>query len=257
MVLQKSNITFLGTGTSQGIPVIGSNDPVCKSMDSKDKRLRTSALIHYKGVDILIDCGPDFRQQMLRENKSNVDVVLITHEHTDHTGGLDDLRPINFLKGQDIPIYGKERVLEDIKRRYAYAFAEEKYPGAPGFELHSVQGIITLPNVSILPINVLHGKLPILGFKIGGLSYITDASYVSEEEIEKIKHTDILVINALRKDAHASHFNLTQALEFIDKVKPQKAYLTHISYQLGFHEEIEKMLPPNVFPAYDGLKVEI
>jgi len=146
--------------------------------------------------------------------------------------------------------------LEDIKRRYAYAFAEEKYPGAPGFELHSVQGIITLPNVSILPINVLHGKLPILGFKIGGLSYITDASYVSEEEIEKIKHTDILVINALRKDAHASHFNLTQALEFIDKVKPQKAYLTHISYQLGFHEEIEKMLPPNVFPAYDGLKVE-
>ena len=256
MVLQKSNITFLGTGTSQGIPVIGSNDPVCKSMDSKDKRLRTSALIHYKGVDILIDCGPDFRQQMLRENKSNVDVVLITHEHTDHTGGLDDLRPINFLKGQDIPIYGKERVLEDIKRRYAYAFAEEKYPGAPGFELHSVQGIITLPNVSILPINVLHGKLPILGFKIGGLSYITDASYVSEEEIEKIKHTDILVINALRKDAHASHFNLTQALEFIDKVKPQKAYLTHISYQLGFHEEIEKMLPPNVFPAYDGLKVE-
>ncbi|MCT6868618.1 MBL fold metallo-hydrolase [Apibacter sp.] len=256
MVLQKSNITFLGTGTSQGIPVIGSNDPVCKSMDTKDKRLRTSALIHYKGVDILIDCGPDFRQQMLRENKSNVDVVLITHEHTDHTGGLDDLRPINFLKGQDIPIYGKERVLEDIKRRYAYAFAEEKYPGAPGFELHSVQGIITLPNVSILPINVLHGKLPILGFKIGGLSYITDASYVSEEEIEKIKHTDILVINALRKDAHASHFNLTQALEFIDKVKPQKAYLTHISYQLGFHEEIEKMLPPNVFPAYDGLKVE-
>lgn len=256
MVLQKSNITFLGTGTSQGIPVIGSNDPVCKSMDTKDKRLRTSALIHYKGVDILIDCGPDFRQQMLRENKSNVDVVLITHEHTDHTGGLDDLRPINFLKGQDIPIYGKERVLEDIKRRYAYAFAEEKYPGAPGFELHSVQGIITLPNVSILPINVLHGKLPILGFKIGGLSYITDASYVSEEEIEKIKHTDILVINALRKDAHASHFNLTQALEFIDKVKPQKAYLTHISYQLGFHEEIEKMLPPNFFPAYDGLKVE-
>lgn len=256
MVLQKSNITFLGTGTSQGIPVIGSNDPVCKSMHTKDKRLRTSALIHYKGVDILIDCGPDFRQQMLRENKSNVDVVLITHEHTDHTGGLDDLRPINFLKGQDIPIYGKERVLEDIKRRYAYAFAEEKYPGAPGFELHSVQGIITLPNVSILPINVLHGKLPILGFKIGGLSYITDASYVSEEEIEKIKHTDILVINALRKDAHASHFNLTQALEFIDKIKPQKAYLTHISYQLGFHEEIEKMLPPNVFPAYDGLKVE-
>lgn len=256
MVLQKSNITFLGTGTSQGIPVIGSNDPVCKSMDTKDKRLRTSALIHYKGVDILIDCGPDFRQQMLRENKSNVDVVLITHEHTDHTGGLDDLRPINFLKGQDIPIYGKERVLEDIKRRYAYAFAEEKYPGAPGFELHSVQDIITLPNVSILPINVLHGKLPILGFKIGGLSYITDASYVSEEEIEKIKHTDILVINSLRKDAHASHFNLTQALEFIDKVKPQKAYLTHISYQLGFHEEIEKMLPPNVFPAYDGLKVE-
>lgn len=256
MVLQKSNITFLGTGTSQGIPVIGSNDPVCKSQDEKDKRLRTSALVQYKGLDLLIDCGPDFRQQMLRENKSNVDAVLITHEHTDHIGGLDDLRPINFLKGQDIPIFGKERVLEDIKRRFSYAFAEVKYPGAPGFELHSVNGDISFQDVSIQPIHILHGKLPILGYKIGGLSYITDASSISEEEIEKIKFSEVLVINALRKEAHASHFTLFEALEIIEKVKPKKAYLTHISYQLGFHEEVEKTLPNHVFLAYDGLKVE-
>ncbi len=256
MELEKGKLTFLGTGTSQGIPVIGSTHPVCLSANPKDKRLRSSALVNYDGLDLLIDCGTDFRQQMLRENKSNVDAVLITHEHTDHVGGLDDLRPINFIKEEDIPLYGLPRVLEDIKRRYAYAFAEIKYPGTPGFELCPVETNFKIGNVSIEPIHVIHGKLPILGYKIGGLSYVTDASYLVEEEIEKIKNSEILVINALRIKPHISHLSLEQALELIERVKPEKAFLTHISFNLGFHNEVQKALPENVFLAYDGLTVE-
>jgi phosphoribosyl 1,2-cyclic phosphate phosphodiesterase len=256
MEFEKSKITFLGTGTSQGVPVIGSNDPVCLSTNPKDKRLRASAIINHKGLDLLIDCGTDFRQQMLRENKANVDAVLVTHEHTDHIGGLDDLRPINFLKGEDIPIYGMSRVLEDIKRRYAYAFTEVKYPGTPEFELHPVTADFKIRNISVELIPVLHGKLPILGYKIGGLSYITDASYIGKKEIEKIKHTEILVINALRIKPHSSHLTLAQALGLVEKIQPEKAYLTHISYHLGFHDQVQKELPSGVFLAYDGLEVE-
>lgn len=256
MVLQKSNITFLGTGTSQGIPVIGSNHPVCKSTNPKDKRLRTSAIVKYEGLDLLIDCGPDFRQQMLRENRSNVDAVLLTHEHTDHVGGLDDLRPINFIKGEDIPIYGLSRVLEDVKRRYSYAFAENKYPGVPSFQLYPVENNFEINHISIKPIHIIHGKLPILGYRIGGLTYITDASFVREKEIEKIKNADILVINALRLNPHHSHFNLAQALNIIERSSPKKAYLTHISFHLGFHDEVQKILPKNVFLAYDGLQLD-
>lgn len=256
MELQKSNITFLGTGTSQGIPVIGSNHPVCKSLNPKDKRLRTSAMVKYQGLDLLIDCGTDFRQQMLRENLSNVDAVLLTHEHTDHIGGLDDLRPINFIKGEDISIYGLPRVLEDIQKRYAYAFAEVKYPGTPSFQLFPVEDTFQIKGVSINPIHIIHGSLPILGYQIGGLSYITDASYITEKEIEKIKNSEILVINALRINPHHSHFNLAQALDIIKRATPKKAFLTHISFLLGFHDEVQKMLPENVFLAYDRLQVE-
>jgi phosphoribosyl 1,2-cyclic phosphate phosphodiesterase len=256
MGLQKSKITFLGTGTSQGVPVIGSNDPVCLSANPKDKRLRASAMVKYKGLDLLIDCGTDFRQQMLRENMSNVDAVLVTHEHTDHIGGLDDLRPINFLKRENIPVYGMPRVLEDIKKRYAYAFTEIKYPGVPGFELHPVIDRFKIKNIPVEPIQILHGRLPILGYRIGELSYITDASSVREEEIKKIRNIGVLVINALRIEPHNSHFTLNQALEFIDKVRPGKAYLTHISYHLGFHDKVQEKLPPDIFLAYDGLEVE-
>ncbi|MDR2122523.1 MAG: MBL fold metallo-hydrolase [Flavobacteriaceae bacterium] len=256
MGLEKSKITFLGTGTSQGIPVIGSTDPVCLSANPKDKRLRTSAMIRHKGLNLLVDCGTDFRQQMLRENMSDVDAVLITHEHTDHVGGLDDLRPINFLKRGNIPIYGLPRTLKDIERRYAYAFSENKYPGAPGFNLYPVVDNFKINDVCIEPIHVIHGKLPILGYKIGKLSYITDASFIAEEEIEKIRYSEILVINALRMEPHISHFTLDQALEIIDKIQPSKAFLTHISYHLGFHDEVQKNLPENVFLAYDGLVAE-
>lgn len=250
-----NSITFLGTGTSQGIPIIGCTDPVCLSNNPKDKRLRCSALINYNGLDILLDCGTDFRTQMLRENKANVDAVLLTHEHTDHVGGLDDLRPINFIKKQDIPIYGLARTLDDIKIRYSYAFSKNKYPGTPGFQLFPVKDVFNIKNIKITPIHVLHGKLPILGYKIGSLSYITDASFIDEKEMDKIFNSEILVLNSLRLEEHHSHFNLDQALQVIDKVKPKKSYLTHISYQLGFHEEIEKNLPPNVFLAYDGLEL--
>ncbi|MDR1876730.1 MAG: MBL fold metallo-hydrolase [Flavobacteriaceae bacterium] len=256
MEVEKSKITFLGTGTSQGVPVIGSNDAVCLSSNPKDKRLRTSAMVHHKSLDMLIDCGTDFRQQMLRENMSNVDAVLLTHEHADHVGGLDDLRPINFITGENIAVYGLSRVLEDIKRRYSYAFAETKYPGVPGLELYPVRDNFKIREVSIEPIHVMHGKLPILGYKIGKLSYITDASYIVEEEIEKIKYSEILVINALRIKPHISHFTLAQALELIEKARPGRAFLTHISYHLGFHDEVQKILPENVFLAYDGLVVE-
>lgn len=256
MKLNKNSIIFLGTGTSQGVPVIGCTDPVCLSKNPKDKRLRTSALVNYKGLDLLLDCGTDFRMQMLRESKTNVDAVLLTHEHTDHIGGLDDLRPINFLKKKDIPIYGLPRVLDNIKKRFSYAFDENKYPGAPGFELFPIHNAFEIESIEIYPIHVLHGKLPIIGYRIGELSYITDASFVSNEEIRKIYESKILVINALRHEEHHSHFNLKQALDLIKKVNPTEAYLTHISYELGLHQEVEHMLPSNIFIAYDGLTID-
>lgn len=256
MDFESAKLIFLGTGTSQGVPVIGSMHPVCLSTDKKDKRFRTSALLKFKNTDILLDCGPDFRIQMLNNHLSNVDVLLLTHEHNDHVAGMDDLRPINFLKKKDIPVYGLPRVLEDVKMRFPYAFSEVKYPGVPSFELHEVTGNFTFNGIEIIPINIWHGKLPIIGYRIGKLAYITDAFSIDETEFEKLEGIEILVVNALRIEPHYSHFNLEQALDFIQKIKPKKAYLTHLSHLMGFHEEVQKTLPKNVFIAYDGLEIE-
>jgi phosphoribosyl 1,2-cyclic phosphate phosphodiesterase len=251
-------ITFLGTGTSQGVPLIACECLVCKSNDSRDKRLRTSILVEAKGQTIAIDTGPDFRQQMLRENVKKLDAVLFTHEHKDHIAGMDDIRAFNFILKKRIDIYADLRVQSAIRREFAYIFSNEKYPGIPEIDFKTIDNVaFNVGQVSVLPIQVIHFKLPIFGFRFYDLVYITDAKFISEEEKLKIKGCKILVINALRKNAHVSHFTLAEALALIDEIKPGKAYLTHISHQLGLHSEIEKELPQNVFQAYDGLKLEL
>jgi len=251
-------ITFLGTGTSQGIPVIGSKHPVCLSEDFKDKRLRVSVLIEWDDYAYVIDCGPDFRQQMLRINCSKIDGILFTHEHSDHTAGLDDIRPYYFRQG-NIQIYAHERVIQSLSRRFDYIFeTENKYPGAPTLDVNIIENNpFFLKNLSVIPINAMHYKVQVFGFRFNDFAYLTDIKTVEDSEIEKIKHIKVLVINALRIEPHISHFNLQEALQFIEQVEPEKAYLTHISHLLGFHEEVEKNLPENVFLAYDNLQITI
>ena len=252
-------LKFLGTGTSQGIPVIGSTHPVCLSTNPKDKRLRSSVMItDDEGKKILIDCGPDFRQQMLTNQESNVDALLITHEHNDHIIGLDDLRPIIFQKRKDISIYCLSRVGKEIQNRFTYAFTEDKYPGAPSFEITEIGNEpFIIENTEITPIQVIHYKLPILGYKFKNLAYITDASFISEEEQKKLKNLDVLIINCLRKDEpHVAHYILPEILELVEKLQPKTTYLTHISNRFGFHDEIEAMTPANIHPAHDGLEIE-
>lgn len=251
-------IKFLGTGTSQGVPIIGLNHPVCFSENPKDKRLRCSALITTdEGKKILIDCGPDFRQQMLNNQENKVDAVLLTHEHNDHMIGLDDLRPIIFQNGKNMPIYCLKRTADEIQQRFPYAFAEEKYPGAPSFDLHFIKDNFEVENTLITPINIIHSKLPILGFKLKNLAYITDASAIPEKELEKVKKLDILIINCLRKEKpHHSHFILPDILDLVEKLKPKQTYLTHMSHLIGFHDETEKELPNHIHLAYDGLEIE-
>lgn len=252
-------LKFLGTGTSQGIPVIGSTDPVCLSTNPKDKRLRSSVLIktnHNKSI--LIDCGPDFRQQMLVNNEANIDAVLITHEHNDHIIGLDDLRPLIFKNGMNMPIYCGERVSREIISRFPYAFVDHQYPGAPAFTMHLVNNeAFRVEGTVITPIKINHGKLPILGFKIKNLVYITDASSIDDFEKEKLKNLDILIINCLRKEpSHHSHYILPEVLDLIAELEPKQAYLTHISHHLGFHNEVDAELPAHVHLAYDGLELD-
>lgn len=253
-------IYFLGTGTSQGIPVIGSNHPVCHSTDLRDKRLRVSVWISWEDNSIVIDCGPDFRQQMLTSACPKLDAILFTHEHSDHTAGLDDIRPFYFKQKNEIPIYGHQRVLENLKRRFDYIFeTENKYPGAPGvqpFEVHNNHSF-TIGNTEIIPIEVNHGDIQIFGYRIQDFVYLTDVKTIDVSEVEKLKGTKVLVVNALREEAHHSHFSLQDALDFIHLVKPEKAYLIHISHLLGFHEEVQKKLPENVFLAYDNLKITL
>ena len=245
-------ITFLGTGTSQGVPVIACKCEVCCSTDKNDKRLRSSVLIEIENQIFVIDAGPDFRQQMLRKNVQKLDAILLTHEHKDHIGGLDDVRAFNFVMKKPSEIYAEKRVHEAIKREYAYVFAKFKYPGIPQMNLHEIDETpFLINNIKIEPLRVYHHKLPILGFKIGNFAYITDTNSIPDKK--KLYKLDILVINALRKEKHISHFNLHEALDLINEVKPKKAYLTHISHLMGKHEITGKELPENVFLAYDGL----
>ncbi|MGB0186530.1 MAG: MBL fold metallo-hydrolase [Flavobacteriaceae bacterium] len=251
-------VTFLGTGTSQGIPIIGSQHPVCLSTNPKDKRLRVSVLLEWDDFTILIDCSPDFRQQLLRTNCTRIDAVLFTHEHSDHTAGIDDLRPFYFRQG-NLPIYAHQRVLDALKKRFEYIFrTENKYPGVLTLDTHTIHNMpFFVHNKKVTPIEVLHHKLPVFGFRIGDFAYITDAKTVPESEIEKLKNLDVLVVNALREEPHLSHFNLDEALAFINRIDPKKAYLTHISHHMGFHDEVQKKLPKSVFLAYDQLEISL
>lgn len=251
-------LKFLGTGTSQGIPIIGSDHPVCLSGNPKDNRLRTSALITTDDEKkILIDCGPDFRQQMLTNKEKNIDTVLISHEHNDHIIGLDDMRPIIFKNKKDMPIYCMERVGKEIMERFPYAFADEKYPGAPSFNMNFIEDKFQLFDCMVTPIEIEHYKIKILGFKFKNLAYITDGSKIPESEKEKLRNLDYLIINCLRKEEpHLSHFILPDVLKIVAELKPKQTYLTHISHHLGFHDEISATLPENIQPAFDGLEIE-
>ena len=252
------NITLLGTGTSQGVPVVGCQCEVCRSADPRDNRLRTAAFVETDGVRLLIDAGPDLRQQLLRENITKVDAILVTHEHKDHLAGLDDIRPVYFRQKNPMDIYAMPRVLNVIRKDFDYAFKEHPYPGAPAFQLHPVRrDKFMVGGVEIQPIQVRHLTLPILGYRIGLFAYITDASFVAESEIARLQGLEVLVVNALHHEKHYSHFNLEQALQFVEIVKPQRAYLTHCSHHMGLYADVEKMLPPNVTLGYDGLKTTI
>ncbi|WP_298496360.1 MBL fold metallo-hydrolase [uncultured Algibacter sp.] len=251
-------ITFLGTGTSQGIPIIGSDHPVCLSENSKDKRLRVSVLVEWGAFTYVVDCGPDFRFQMLRERVKRIDGIVFTHEHSDHVLGLDDIRPFYFRQG-NISIYAHKRVLKEIKKRFDYIFEKEnRYPGAPEVLTNKVKNKpFKLGDLEVVPVKGKHHKLQVFGYRFKDFAYLTDMKTVSDKEIEKIKNVKVLVVNALRIQPHQSHFNLEEALGFIIKVNPGKAYLTHISHLLGFHDEVELSLPENVFLAYDGLKITV
>ena len=252
-------VTFLGTGTSQGIPVIGCSCATCQSDNPKDKRLRCSILIETNGRNIVIDSGPDFRQQMLRAKVKTLEAILITHEHNDHIIGIDDVRPFNFSQRRDMPIFGLPRVLDDIKDRFSYIFAENKYPGAPSLQLTPIDGStqFEVAETLIQPINILHGELPILGYRIGDFAYLTDLKSISDIEVEKIRGVKYLVINALHHWEHHSHLNLNEALEMVKRIKPYQAFFTHMSHQMGLHKEVNAALPPNISLAFDGLQISV
>ena len=252
-------LTFLGTGTSQGVPVIACDCDVCLSPDLRDKRLRSSVMITINNLNYLIDCGPDFRQQMLREKIQDIRAILFTHEHKDHIAGMDDVRAFNFKHDKDMDVYCDMNVQKALLREFPYVFSDNKYPGVPEVNIHQINSNKTF-NIDgnlFTPIRVMHYKLPILGFRVNDLTYLTDAKTISRKEIEKIKGTRVLVVNALRISEHISHFNLKEALNFINEIKPEVAYLTHISHLMGRTEDVEKQLPDKVMLACDGFQVDI
>jgi phosphoribosyl 1,2-cyclic phosphate phosphodiesterase len=248
-------LTFLGTGTSQGIPVIACDCSTCLSADLQDKRLRTSLMLETDETTLLFDAGPDFRQQMLRENVKKLDSILITHEHKDHISGMDDVRAFNYKSQDAIDIFAEERVLKAIRKEYSYVFSEYQYPGVPKMRLTTVSDHnFNIKGIEIIPVRVFHYRLPIYGYRIGNFAYITDANYIPEESKEKLFGVKYLVINALRKEKHISHFSLREAIDFIREISPKKAFITHISHQMGFHKVVSEELPPGIFLAYDGLQ---
>jgi phosphoribosyl 1,2-cyclic phosphate phosphodiesterase len=253
-------ITFLGTGTSSGVPMIGCDCAVCRSLDPRDQRLRVAVHVAVEGRSIVIDTGPDFRQQMLRARVNHLDAVLFTHEHKDHTAGLDDIRAFNFRQQQEMPVYAEPRVLNQLKQEFAYIFAEQKYPGVPQVRLHPIEADdqpFDVVGVPVQPLRALHYRLPVLGFRIGSFAYLTDANFIGPETMQQLRGADTIVLNALRREPHISHFTLGQAVEVLENLGPRRAYLTHISHQLGRHREVEAELPPWIRLAYDGLKIEV
>tara|TARA_E500000178_G_C16960497_1_gene725757 strand:+ start:73 stop:843 length:771 start_codon:yes stop_codon:yes gene_type:complete len=255
----KISITFLGTGTSQGVPVIACDCEVCTSFNFKDQRLRSSVLINIDNKNFVIDTGPDFRHQMLRENITEIEAILFTHKHKDHTAGLDDVRAFNFHLNKEIDVFCDKSVKEALKNEYSYIFSRFKYPGIPRIKINEIKNNVdfSINNIVFKPIQVFHHKLSIFGFRVGDFTYITDAKIIPEAETKKIIGSEILVVNALRIQEHISHFNLKEALNFIEIVKPKKAFLTHISHLMGQHIDVSKYLPKNVYLAYDGLKITL
>ncbi|TGE23969.1 MBL fold metallo-hydrolase [Hymenobacter aquaticus] len=253
-------VTFLGTGTSQGVPMIGCHCPVCSSVDYRDKRLRVSVHVQTQGKSLIIDSGPDFRQQVLRARIDHLDALLFTHEHKDHTAGMDDIRAYNFKQQQDMPVYAEPRVLEQLRREYAYIFAEHKYPGVPKvatYPIVSDSDSFLVEGVEVHPIRALHYKLPVLGFRIDNFTYITDANHLSQESLDRVRGSEVIVLNALRHEQHISHFSLSEAVAILADLAPRVGYITHIGHQLGKHREVEATLPENIRLAYDGLQVTL
>jgi phosphoribosyl 1,2-cyclic phosphate phosphodiesterase len=251
-------VTFLGTGTSQGVPIITCTCAVCSSTDPRDNRLRTSVLIETEHTNIVLDTGPDFRQQMLRENVQKVDAIVFTHGHKDHTAGFDDIRGFNWKTKEAMEVYANEEVEIVLKRDFHYAFAEHKYPGVPNLNLNVIQNKnFMIRDVAITPIEVLHYKLPVFGYRIGNFSYITDANFISDSEKEKLKGSKVLVLNALRKSEHISHFTLDQAVAIAQEIGAEQTYLIHMSHQMGLHSDIDQELPEGINLAYDGLAVNL
>ena len=251
-------VTFLGTGTSSGVPLIGCQCAVCQSLDYRDKRLRVSVLIETQGKSFVIDTGPDFRQQMLRERVSQLDAVLFTHQHKDHTAGLDDVRAFNFLQRQDMPVYARSQVLDQLKAEFAYVFADKKYPGIPRIQLHEITNQpFCIEGVTFVPIDAMHHNLPVFGFRVGDFAYLTDINFVPDHEMYKLNNLAVLVIGALQIEPHISHFTLSQALDFTQKVGAKQTYFTHISHKLGSHKEVSKHLPDTVLLAQDGLRLRL
>ena len=251
-----NKVTFLGTGTSQGLPMIGCSCPVCRSADPRDSRLRSSILVEYAGKKILVDAGPDFRQQMLRAGSPHLDAILLTHGHVDHTGGLDDVRALNYLEKRSFPIYCEKQVEESLRKQFYYAFSDYKYPGIPEYDIRTITSLpFDVDGVEIVPIRAMHYKLPVLGFRFGDFAYVTDANYIPEAEFEKLRGLKYFVINTVKMTPHISHYSLPEAVEVCRRVGAEKSFLTHLSHLLPCHAELNALLPPEISPAYDGLEL--
>ncbi len=249
-------VRILGTGTSQGVPVVGCDCIVCLSEDACDKRLRSAIHIRNSETGVVIDAGPDFRQQMLRAQVKKLDAVVITHNHKDHTGGLDDVRAYNWIQKRPMDIHARKSVLEAVKNEFSYAFDENKYPGVPNIRLHTIDGSPFFINtMKIIPIDALHHQMPVYGFRVNDFSYLTDANFIEQGELDKMRGSRVVIINALRREKHISHFTLDEAVDIVQHLAPEQAYITHISHQMGLHRDVEKSLPANIHLACDGMKL--